>query len=103
MCADHLRADWCARTCGSFFGAKHRERRAGRKYPKKKPWRDRAYAALDDTRMARDSRYKFVLRANGPNELYDLDNDPTEQINRADDPEFIGVRADLTRELNNWK
>lgn len=75
----------------------------GRKYPKKKPWRDRAYAALDDTRMARDSRYKFVLRANGPNELYDLDNDPTEQINRADDPEFIGVRADLTRELNNWK
>jgi arylsulfatase A-like enzyme len=75
----------------------------GRKYPKKKPWRDRAYAALDDTRMARDSRYKLVLRANGPNELYDLDNDPGEQNNRADDPEFIGVRADLTRELNNWK
>jgi arylsulfatase A-like enzyme len=74
-----------------------------RKYPKKQPWHDRAYAALDDTRMARDSRYKLVLRANGPNELYDLDNDPGEQNNRADDPEFIGVRADLTRELNNWK
>jgi len=74
-----------------------------RKYPKKQPWRDRAYAELDDTRMARDSRYKLVLRANGPNELYDLDNDPGEQNNRVDDPEFIGARGDLTRELNNWK
>jgi arylsulfatase A-like enzyme len=53
--------------------------------------------------MARDSRYKLVLRANGPNELYDLDNDPGEQNNRVDDPEFIGARGDLTRELNNWK
>jgi arylsulfatase A-like enzyme len=73
------------------------------KYPKKQPWHDRAYAALEGTSMARDSRYKLVLRGDGPGELYDLDNDPGELRNRFDDPEFIAVRASLTRELNNWK
>jgi arylsulfatase A-like enzyme len=73
------------------------------KYPKKQPWHDRAYAALEGTLMARNSRYKLVLRANGPSELYDLDNDPGELTNQADNTEFLGVRGDLTRELANWK
>jgi arylsulfatase A-like enzyme len=72
-------------------------------YPKKQPWHNRAYAALEGTSMARDSRYKLVLRANGPGELYDLDGDPGELRNRFDDSEFLGVRAGLTRELSNWK
>jgi arylsulfatase A-like enzyme len=73
------------------------------KYPKKQPWHDRAYAALEGTSMARDSRYKLVLRGDGPGELYDLDNDPGELRNHFDDSEFLAVRAGLTRELSNWK
>jgi arylsulfatase A-like enzyme len=73
------------------------------KYPKKQPWHDRAYAALEGTQMARDSRYKLVLRANGPGELYNLDSDPGELNNHFDDTEFLGVRASLTRELSAWK
>jgi len=74
-----------------------------RPYPKKQRWPDLACARLDDTSMARDARYKLVERANGPGELYDLANDPSEAHNRFDDPGYIGVRNDLTRELNNWK
>jgi arylsulfatase A-like enzyme len=73
------------------------------KYPKKQPWSDRAYAALEGASMARDARYKLVLRVNGPGELYDLDNDPGEMRNRFDDSEFLAVRAALTRELGNWR
>lgn len=73
------------------------------KYPKKQPWPDRAYASLEGTSMARDSRYKLVLRANGPGELYDLDNDAGERNNHFDDAEFLAVRAALTRELGTWK
>jgi len=74
-----------------------------RPYPKKQRWPDLACARLDDTSMARDSRYKLVVRANGPGELYDLANDSVEVLNRFDDPGFSVVRNDLTRELNNWK
>ena len=74
-----------------------------RKYPKKQPWDDRAYAALEGTMMARNSRYKLVQRANGSNELYDLASDPGEQRNRVDDSQFLGVRASLARELSTWK
>jgi len=73
------------------------------KYPKKQPWRDRAYAAFEGTSMARDSRYKLVLHQNGPGELYDLNSDAGELRNRFDDPEFMGVRADLGAQLNAWK
>ena len=72
-------------------------------YPKKQRWPDLAGAKLDDTSMARNSRYKVVLRENGPGELYDLANDRAEAYNRFDDPGYMGVRNDLTRELNNWK
>jgi len=74
-----------------------------RKYPKKQPWHDRAYAALDGTLMARNARYKLVQRVNGPNELYDLANDPREQRNQYEDQQFLAVRADLARELTTWK
>jgi arylsulfatase A-like enzyme len=73
------------------------------KYPKKQPWHDRAYAALEGTSMARDNRYKLVLHPGGSGELFDLANDSGEMNNHFDDQEFIAVRDALTRELNNWK
>jgi arylsulfatase A-like enzyme len=74
-----------------------------RPYPKKQRWPDLACARMDGTLMARDARYKLVLRIGGPGELYDLANDPAEAHNRFDEPEFSVVRNDLTRELSNWK
>jgi hypothetical protein len=55
--------------------------------------------------VARDDRYKLVLRAEGkgPNELYDLRLDPREQVNQYDNPQFLTVRTQLTGELGRWK
>jgi hypothetical protein len=55
--------------------------------------------------MVRDSRYKLVLRdaGKGPGELYDLQTDRLERINRYDDPGFVTVRAGLAKEIAQWK
>ncbi len=39
-------------------------------------------------RMVRDTRYKFIYHATDKPELYDLQNDPGELDNRADDPAY---------------
>ena len=53
--------------------------------------------------MVRDSRYKLVLRdqGKGPNELFDLNLDPREQVNRYDAPAYLSIRDQLTR--SNWR
>ena len=40
--------------------------------------------------MAREERYKVVLRdgGKGPNELYDLTSDRVEKVNQYDNPQF---------------
>ncbi|GJF31313.1 arylsulfatase [Kitasatospora sp. NE20-6] len=50
-------------------------------------------------RMIRDDRYKLVVNPESVNELYDLDDDPHELVNRHPDPAYAGVRARLTRRL----
>jgi hypothetical protein len=52
--------------------------------------------------MVRDSRYKLVSRNQnkGPNELFDLSVDPREKLNRVDNPGFISIRDQLTRQLS---
>ena len=77
----------------------------GRKYPKKKPWRNRAYAALDDTAhgAGQPVQIRILTREQSPMSCTISTTTPRSGSNTADDPEFIGVRADLTRELNNWK
>ena len=68
---------------------------------KKQPWRSTAFIAYDDGRVARDDRYKLILRngGQGPNELYDVRVDPRETVNQVDNPQFLSVKTQLTAEL----
>jgi hypothetical protein len=55
--------------------------------------------------MARDKRYKLVLRdqGKGPGELYDLSVDPRERTNQYENPQFLTVRTSLAADLSKWK
>ena len=55
--------------------------------------------------MARDSRYKLVLRDQdkGPGELFDLRADPREKRNQYANPSFVTVRENLAAELDAWR
>ena len=52
----------------------------GTPLPKKEPWKTTVFARYRNTAMARDDRYKLVVRdeGKGPNELYDYKADPKE-------------------------
>ena len=55
------------------------------------------------TRMIRTETWKYVHRyPGGPNELYDLENDPDERANLADDAGYAGRRRSLRGELESW-
>ncbi len=67
-------------------------------------WDNRVFGYFRNTAMARDERYKLVLRneGQGPNELWDLETDPSEGTNRFDDPRLRRVQRRLAGELNRW-
>jgi choline-sulfatase len=73
--------------------------------PKNSPWRNIVFGHFRNTEMARDARYKLVLRneGKGPNELFDVTADPREKANRYDDPRYVSVRDRLTNELSAWR
>ncbi|MDX1982286.1 MAG: sulfatase-like hydrolase/transferase [Bryobacteraceae bacterium] len=73
--------------------------------PAKQPWRNLVYGQFRYTEMARDTRYKVVLRNNGagPNELFDLTADPREFVNRWDNDQYLLTRQRLTREIETWR
>jgi len=77
----------------------------GRRLAKKQSWRGMAFGRFRNTEMARDDRYKLVLRdrGNGPNELYDESVDATEKINQYDNPQFVTVRDRFTSALADWR
>lgn len=55
------------------------------------------------TRMIRTESWKYVHRyPGGPNELYDLENDPDERANLADDAGYTGRCDELFGELTGW-
>ena len=55
------------------------------------------------TRMIRTESWKYVHRyPGGPNELYDLENDPDERANLAGDAGYSGRCRSLRRELEGW-
>ena len=55
------------------------------------------------TRMIRTDSWKYVNRyPEGPNELYDLENDPDERANLADDAGYAGRCRSLRGELEGW-
>lgn len=53
-------------------------------------------------RGVRNERYKYAWSPHDIEELYDLDTDPGERVNRAGDPELATVQADLKRRLFEW-
>lgn len=73
--------------------------------PRKEPWRNVVYGSFRYTEMARDTRYKLVLRheGQGPNELFDVRNDPREKTNQYDNPQFLLVKERLTKEIETWR
>jgi arylsulfatase A-like enzyme len=74
------------------------------------PARDRVviYDEYGATRMIRTAEWKYVQRypaaggREGPNELYDLVNDPDERANRAYDPEQQRRIRELRGMLESW-
>jgi choline-sulfatase len=51
----------------------------------------------------RDGRHKFVWSAIDPPQLYDLEDDPDESVNRADDPALGDVRAAMLADIEaHW-
>jgi arylsulfatase A-like enzyme len=76
----------------------------GKPLPKKQPWRTTVFSHYENTDMARDKRYKLVLRVPpAPGELYDLSVDPRERINQYGNPQFLTVRTSLAADLAKWK
>jgi arylsulfatase A-like enzyme len=73
--------------------------------PRDRPWPTVVFGHFRNTEMARDARYKLVLRdqGEGPGELYDLRQDPRERTNQYDNPQFITVRRRLGDELAAWR
>lgn len=52
--------------------------------------------------MCRTERFKYVKRLYEPDELYDLQQDPDELINRIADPTFAPVVQQLRERLLTW-
>jgi arylsulfatase A-like enzyme len=77
----------------------------GRHLGKKQTWLNLAFGRLQNVEMARDDRYKLILRdqGKGPNELYDETADPKEQTNQVDEPKYLGMRQRLTGQLTAWR
>lgn len=50
-------------------------------------------------RMLRTRTHKLVVNPESVNELYDLDADPAELVNRIDDPAYLPTRRALMKEL----
>ena len=78
---------------------------SGRVRDMKEPWRNLVFGHYRNTEMARDPRYKLVLRdgGEGPGELYDLRQDPREKVNQYDNPEYVTVRDALRRRIEEWR
>jgi arylsulfatase A-like enzyme len=76
-----------------------------RPLPKREAWRNLVFGHFRNTEMARDNRFKVVLRndGTGPNELFDLTKDPREKTNQYDNAEYVTVRDRLTRDLAAWR
>ena len=72
---------------------------------RKQPWPNLALGHFRNTDMARDARFKLVLRngGKGPNELYDERADAREKINQYDNPQFLNTRDSLAKEIAAWK
>lgn len=78
---------------------------ANRLLPKAERWRDLVFGHFRYTEMARDNRYKLIVRhdGKGPNELYDLRQDPRERVNQFDNQAYVTIKQSLLKELDAWR
>ena len=90
---------------GNLCGRSYLDPAMNRPLPKKQRWRDLVFASLRETAMARDNRYKLVVRkiGSGPNEVYDLAADPREKVNQYENLRFVTVRDHLGAALAAWQ
>ena len=57
---------------------------------------------VNPIRMIRTKRWKLNRHIRWGDELYDLENDPHELKNLANDPAHAGTREELGRKLDQW-
>lgn len=90
-----------ARLCGRSYAPIA----LGQPMPRKQPWRNLVFGSYGNTEMARDLRFKLVLRnaGAGPNELYDLRQDARERVNQYENAQFLTVRNSLAESLRQWR
>ena len=55
-----------------------------------------------EQRMVRDRRYKYIFNAPDVDELYDLETDPYEMVNRMADDTLADARRSLKEALYEW-
>ncbi|MGH9675443.1 MAG: sulfatase family protein [Bryobacteraceae bacterium] len=77
----------------------------GRPLPKNRAWPSTVFGHFRNTEMARDNRFKLVLRNNGdgPNEFFDLRADSREMTNHYENPQYVTVIDRLRRDLVAWR
>ncbi len=77
----------------------------GRPLPQGQSWPPTVFGYFRNTQMARDNRFKLVIRndGEGPNEFYSLRRDPREKRNEYENMEFVTVRDRLRRQLDAWR
>lgn len=70
-------------------------------------WRDAHYAQVNavelyySQRAVQTKQYKYVYNGFDMDELYDLENDPHEIVNRVNDPTLTDVKRELVRKM--WR
>ena len=66
-------------------------------------WRNELFFEYGYTRAVRTENLKYVERADGwPNELFDLEEDPGERVNRVGKPEYRDRRVALQQRLREF-
>jgi len=66
-------------------------------------WEDVIFNEFEDSRMIRNDRWKYTWRyPKGPDELYNMQTDPGERNNLADDPEYAQIIRELRSQLDEF-
>jgi arylsulfatase A-like enzyme len=66
-------------------------------------WDGEIYHEFENVRMVRTDRWKYSWRhPDGPNELYDMENDPGERENRAGDAELSSVEKEMRDRISGF-
>jgi arylsulfatase A-like enzyme len=66
-------------------------------------WEDAIFFEYENTRMVRGDRWKYTWRhPDGPDELYDMEDDPGERRNLAEDAAHSAVVRDLRARIEEF-